>query len=62
MDEESKNETRQSRPPPSPTKNFIAGGFGGMCLVAAGHPFDTIKVFFLDWNYCTTDLCPRHVH
>ena len=28
----------------SPLKNFFAGGFGGMCLVAAGHPLDTIKV------------------
>ena len=28
----------------SPVKNFFAGGFGGMCLVAAGHPLDTIKV------------------
>jgi len=28
----------------SPAKNFLAGGFGGMCLVAAGHPLDTIKV------------------
>lgn len=25
-------------------KSFAAGGFGGMCLVLAGHPFDTIKV------------------
>lgn len=25
-------------------KNFIAGGFGGTCLVFAGHPLDTIKV------------------
>jgi solute carrier family 25 carnitine/acylcarnitine transporter 20/29 len=25
-------------------KSFFAGGFGGMCLVAAGHPLDTIKV------------------
>ncbi|CAL4147656.1 unnamed protein product, partial [Meganyctiphanes norvegica] len=25
-------------------KDFLAGGFGGMCLVAAGHPLDTIKV------------------
>uniref|UniRef100_UPI00398E7300 mitochondrial carnitine/acylcarnitine carrier protein isoform X1 n=1 Tax=Pristiophorus japonicus TaxID=55135 RepID=UPI00398E7300 len=37
-----------SRPPPqqavSPVKNFFAGGFGGMCLVFAGHPLDTIKV------------------
>ena len=28
----------------SPTKDFLAGGFGGMCLVASGHPFDTVKV------------------
>eukprot|EP00164_Ancoracysta_twista_P000488 GFYU01000653.1.p1 GENE.GFYU01000653.1~~GFYU01000653.1.p1 ORF type:complete len:310 (+),score=108.34 GFYU01000653.1:30-932(+) len=25
-------------------KNTVAGGFGGVCLVAAGHPLDTIKV------------------
>uniref|UniRef100_A0A3P8XR53 Solute carrier family 25 member 20 n=1 Tax=Esox lucius TaxID=8010 RepID=A0A3P8XR53_ESOLU len=28
----------------SPGKNFFAGGFGGVCLVFAGHPLDTIKV------------------
>ncbi|KAI2809597.1 hypothetical protein RDWZM_003171 [Blomia tropicalis] len=28
----------------STTKNFFAGGFGGICLVAAGHPLDTVKV------------------
>ncbi|XP_071816770.1 mitochondrial carnitine/acylcarnitine carrier protein-like [Apostichopus japonicus] len=28
----------------SPVKNFLAGGFGGVCLVGAGHPLDTIKV------------------
>lgn len=35
------------QPPPqpiSPLKNFFAGGFGGICLVFAGHPLDTIKV------------------
>lgn len=32
-------------PAVSPAKDFLAGGFGGMCLVAAGHPLDTIKVF-----------------
>ena len=31
-------------PTVSPAKDFLAGGFGGMCLVAAGHPLDTIKV------------------
>ncbi|XP_061583112.1 cAMP-dependent protein kinase type II-alpha regulatory subunit-like [Cololabis saira] len=30
--------------PISPMKNFFAGGFGGVCLVFAGHPLDTIKV------------------
>jgi solute carrier family 25 carnitine/acylcarnitine transporter 20/29 len=28
----------------SALKNFLAGGVGGVCLVAAGHPLDTIKV------------------
>jgi len=30
--------------PPSPLKNFLSGGVGGMALVACGHPFDLIKV------------------
>lgn len=29
---------------PSLVKSFVAGGFGGICLVFAGHPLDTIKV------------------
>ena len=28
----------------SPLKGFIAGGFGGICVVLSGHPLDTIKV------------------
>uniref|UniRef100_A0A8C9Q6G0 Solute carrier family 25 member 20 n=1 Tax=Spermophilus dauricus TaxID=99837 RepID=A0A8C9Q6G0_SPEDA len=28
----------------SPLKNFVAGGFGGVCLVFVGHPLDTVKV------------------
>ena len=28
----------------SEVKNFLAGGFGGICTVISGHPFDTIKV------------------
>lgn len=28
----------------NPVKDFVAGGFGGVCLVVAGHPLDTIKV------------------
>ena len=30
----------------SATKNFIAGGVGGVCTVISGHPFDTIKVMY----------------
>ena len=25
-------------------KSLLAGGFGGICVVLSGHPFDTIKV------------------
>lgn len=32
----------------SPIKNFLAGGVGGICCVAAGHPLDTIKVRFIN--------------
>jgi len=28
----------------SEIKNFLSGGFGGVCTVLSGHPFDTIKV------------------
>ncbi|KAJ2616397.1 carnitine transporter [Coemansia sp. RSA 1365] len=28
----------------SGVKSFLAGGLGGMCLVAAGHPLDLLKV------------------
>ncbi|KAJ2556610.1 carnitine transporter, partial [Coemansia sp. RSA 1933] len=28
----------------SAVKSFLSGGFGGMCLVAAGHPLDLLKV------------------
>ncbi|KER21719.1 hypothetical protein T265_10025 [Opisthorchis viverrini] len=28
----------------SPFKSFVAGGFGGVCCVATGHPLDTLKV------------------
>ncbi|OWZ08749.1 Mitochondrial carnitine/acylcarnitine carrier protein, partial [Phytophthora megakarya] len=30
--------------PTSGVVSFITGGFGGMCLVATGHPLDLIKV------------------
>ena len=28
----------------SGSKNIIAGGCGGICVVLSGHPFDTVKV------------------
>lgn len=33
-----------STPKKDPVKEFLAGGFGGSCLVLVGHPLDTIKV------------------
>lgn len=43
--DESKPQMKSSSQPESNlVKNFIAGGFGGTCLVFAGHPLDTIKV------------------
>ncbi|XP_070394706.1 mitochondrial carnitine/acylcarnitine carrier protein-like isoform X2 [Dermacentor albipictus] len=33
-----------SRNKVSPFKDFISGGFGGVCTVVSGHPLDTIKV------------------
>jgi len=35
-----KKQTRST----SGLKNFLAGGFGGVCCVVTGHPLDTIKV------------------
>ena len=31
----------------SPAKGFVAGGFGGVCLVLTGHPLDTMKVVYV---------------
>jgi len=45
LEQMTKTEQIKKKPVPvSPIKNFLAGGFGGMWLVAAGHPLDTIKV------------------
>ena len=38
--ESPKQQTRST----SGIKNFLAGGFGGVCCVVSGHPLDTIKV------------------
>jgi hypothetical protein len=37
-------------PNSSALKNFLAGGIGGIALVSAGHPLDTIKVYELYTN------------
>ena len=38
------NVEHPAKNPPSALKSFLAGGVGGVCLVASGHPLDTIKV------------------
>lgn len=40
---ESEGKVQQGRST-SGVRNFFAGGFGGVCGVTIGHPFDTIKV------------------
>lgn len=35
-------------------KSFLAGGFGGVCVVLSGHPFDTVKV--RKNNICVTKV------
>ena len=42
-----KEETKSAYKEPSAFKNFIAGGVGGIVVVAIGHPFDTVKVHTL---------------
>jgi solute carrier family 25 carnitine/acylcarnitine transporter 20/29 len=41
-------ETKKKQASSSGLKNFFAGGVGGVCCVATGHPLDTIKVEY----YC----------
>ena len=38
----------------SGVKNFFAGGFGGVCGITIGHPFDTIKVRIINCYYPRT--------
>jgi hypothetical protein len=38
-------------PQTSALKSFLSGGFGGICLVAAGHPLDLIKVRLQTTNH-----------
>ena len=35
----------------SEVKNVLAGGFGGICTVLSGHPFDTCKVRHTGWHF-----------
>jgi len=39
-----KNKKEEKKAQPSGLKSFLSGGFGGIALVAAGHPLDLIKV------------------
>lgn len=38
-------------------KSFAAGGFGGVCAVLTGHPFDLVKVRLQTGVYPTTAAC-----
>lgn len=56
--ESPKKQTRST----SGVKNFLAGGFGGVCCVVSGHPLDTIKVNFYEsiLNRTTFDVTWNH--
>jgi solute carrier family 25 carnitine/acylcarnitine transporter 20/29 len=43
-------------PNSSALKNFLAGGVGGIALVFAGHPLDTIKVSLYKNLYMQTPI------
>ena len=51
----------------SGSKNIIAGGCGGICVVLSGHPFDTVKVrpvlgtFFSPTTFSQTALTSTHI-
>jgi solute carrier family 25 carnitine/acylcarnitine transporter 20/29 len=40
---ETKDEVQAARPLPG-LRSLVAGGFGGLCAVIVGHPFDLVKV------------------
>ncbi|CAH8509191.1 unnamed protein product [Schistosoma bovis] len=44
----------------SPVKSFLAGGFGGACCIAIGHPFDTIKVRLQTMPHVTSGTAPMY--
>ena len=42
-------------------KIIISGGFAGVSQIFAGHPFDTIKVRYINENYKTIRSCVRTI-
>ena len=42
------------------SQDFLAGGFGGVCLVTVGHPLDTIKVRLQTSNQYKVPCSPHH--
>jgi hypothetical protein len=43
-------------PNSSALKNFLAGGVGGIALVSAGQPVDTIKVYHTQTQACMHEI------
>ena len=42
--EEAPSDGKKANKVKDQVNSFLAGGFGGTCLVAVGHPFDLVKV------------------
>jgi solute carrier family 25 carnitine/acylcarnitine transporter 20/29 len=43
-------------------KDFLCGGFGGLCGIALSHPFDTIKVIYQEGNYKNLFDCTKNIY
>ena len=43
-------------------RSFVAGGFGGVCCVVSGQPFDTVKVGYPRWHAHDKDVFRTNVH
>lgn len=43
-------------------KDFISGGFGGLCGITVSHPFDTIRVIYQEGNYKNMIECTKNIY
>lgn len=54
------SDAKSEKAPVSAFKSFFAGGFGGACCIATGHPLDTIKVRLQTMPHVTAGQTPLY--